>query len=201
MFKRTGEGDGSGEGLLFLPTSSLTPYARNPREHTEQQISQIMASIREFGFTAPILIDEDNMVLAGHGRLMAAQNMELEQVPCRKLVGLSQAQKRAYVIADNKMTENSKWDYDLLNIEFDDLQKDGFDLELTGFSSAELETLLGDHKDDNDNLGDPKDDDLWPSINVKVPPHVHEQWIISLSEASGDKDWEKVEWILANSGN
>lgn len=120
----------------------LFPYANNSRLHSEEQINQVCSSIKEFGFTAPILIDEENMVLAGHGRLAAAKKLNLEVVPCVRLKGLSEAQKKAYVIADNKLTENSEWDNSLLAIELQRLEELDFDLTMTGFSVEELSALM-----------------------------------------------------------
>lgn len=122
-----------------LPLDTLTPYARNSRTHSDQQIAQIAASIREFGFTNPVLVDGDGGIIAGHGRVMAAQELGMDSVPCIVLDHLTETQKRAYVIADNKLALNAGWDYDMLTVEFDELEKQGFSLELTGFSLAEIE--------------------------------------------------------------
>jgi DNA modification methylase len=121
---------------------NLIPYARNSRTHSEEQISQISASINEWGFTNPILIDVNNEIIAGHGRLLAAQKLGLEEVPCITAVGWSDAQKKAYVIADNKLALNAGWDNDMLSIEFAELKDMDFDLGLTGFDADELAKLL-----------------------------------------------------------
>jgi DNA modification methylase len=123
--------------------NKLVPYARNPRVHSKQQIAQIRASFREFGTIAPIICDETYSVLAGHGRLMAAQEEGLETINCLVVEGLTETQKRAYVITDNKMTENSDWDEELLNLEMQALQEDGFNMELTGFNEHDIAVLLG----------------------------------------------------------
>lgn len=125
-----------------IATAELIPYARNSRTHSDEQVAQIMASIREFGFTAPVLIDEANMILAGHGRQVAAIRMELETVPCLRLSHLTDAQKRAYVIADNRLALNADWDSEMLAVELSDLHADEFDMALLGFDVDELATFL-----------------------------------------------------------
>lgn len=122
--------------------STIVPYARNSRTHSDEQVAQIAASINEWGFTNPILIDIDGEIIAGHGRLMAAQKLGLDEVPCITAVGWSDAQKKAYVIADNKLAINAGWDDDMLAVEFSELQDLDFDLNLTGFNSDELAKLL-----------------------------------------------------------
>ena len=123
-----------------VPLEALVPYARNSRTHSDAQIAQIAASIREFGFTNPVLVDKDGGIIAGHGRVMAARKLGLKDVPCIALGHLTDAQKRAYVIADNKLALNAGWDEELLAVEFSDLLSEGFDLELTGFAPGETST-------------------------------------------------------------
>jgi len=125
-----------------LELGRLIPYVNNSRTHSEEQVAQVAASIREFGFTNPILIDESDSIIAGHGRLMAAQKLDLDEVPCIRLAHLSDAQKKAYVIADNKLALNAGWDDDLLALELESLKELDFDLALTGFDVDELEALL-----------------------------------------------------------
>ena len=120
----------------------LIPYARNSRTHSETQIAQIAASMREFGFTNPVLISDDETIIAGHGRILAAQTLGLDRVPCLRLSHLTEAQRRAYVIADNKLALNAGWDDDLLKLELGDLGKSGVDLSLTGFSVEEMDGLF-----------------------------------------------------------
>ena len=127
-----------------IKTSDLIPYARNSRTHSEAQTAQIAGSIKEFGFTNPVLIDADNGIIAGHGRVMAAQKLGLDEVPCIRLGYLTEAQKRAYVIADNKLALNSGWDQDMLINELRGLKEEDFDLSLTGFDDAELAELLAE---------------------------------------------------------
>jgi hypothetical protein len=125
-----------------IPIGLLAPYARNARTHSEQQIAQIAQSIQEFGFCNPVLIDSANGIIAGHGRVLAAQKLGMESVRCIRLGHLTDAQKRAYVIADNRIALSSGWDEDLLKIELGELHADEFDMSLLGFDVDELERLL-----------------------------------------------------------
>ena len=124
------------------PVADLVPSARNARTHSEEQITQIAASIGEWGWTMPILIDEQGGIIAGHGRILAAHLRGIEDVPTMTAVGWSEAKKRAYMIADNKLALNAGWDMDMLGTEFADLKLEGFDLSLTGFGDLELAGLL-----------------------------------------------------------
>lgn len=128
--------------IEYIETEKLVPYARNSRTHSDEQVQQIMGSIKEFGFTNPILVDADGLIIAGHGRTMAAQRMGIKEVPCLRLGHLTDAQKKAYVIADNKLALNAGWDDEMLRLEFADLQDADFDLSLTGFDDDELNALL-----------------------------------------------------------
>ena len=120
----------------------LIPYARNARTHSDAQIAQIAASIKEFGFLSPIVISGDNTILCGHGRFYAAQKLGLKQVPCVKEEYLTEAQKRAYIIADNQLSLNAGWDEEMLSVELSDLQEDAFDLSLLGFDEKDLAKLM-----------------------------------------------------------
>jgi DNA modification methylase len=128
--------------IELLLVSSLIPYARNSRTHSDEQVTQIAASIREFGFTNPVLIDSNGTIIAGHGRVMAAKKVGLTEVPCLRLQHLSPSQIRAYVIADNKLALNAGWDDEMLKAELLTLQEEGFNTDLTGFSDDELNALL-----------------------------------------------------------
>ena len=128
--------------IEYLALDALIPYARNSRTHSDEQVAQIAASIRELGFTNPVLIDSDGGIIAGHGRVMAARKLGLADVPCIRLAHLSEAQKRAYIIADNKLALNAGWDESLLAIELRDLEDLGYDTGLTGFDSKEIDALL-----------------------------------------------------------
>jgi len=122
----------------------LIPYARNSRTHSVAQVAQIAASIKDFGWTNPILIGADNVIIAGHARLLAAQKLGMKEVPVIVLADLTPAQRRALVLADNKLALNAGWDEDLLRMELEELESLDFDLELTGFNSIELDALLRD---------------------------------------------------------
>jgi DNA modification methylase len=128
--------------IAWRPLGALIPYARNPRTHSDAQVAQIAASIREFGWTVPLLVDGANGVIAGHGRLLAARNLGLEKVPVIELAHMSEAQRRAYLLADNQLALNAGWDKALLRLELTDLEALGFDLGLIGFAEGELERLL-----------------------------------------------------------
>jgi ParB-like chromosome segregation protein Spo0J len=132
----------AGLRIEYRSPDSLVPYSRNPRTHSEDQIAQIAASIREFGFTNPILIDSNQGIIAGHGRLAAAKELRLEKVPCIDLSHLTEEQKRAFVIADNKIALNGGWNEDLLRLELTDLKELGANLELTGFDAMELADIM-----------------------------------------------------------
>ena len=127
------------------PIAALVPYARNARTHTDTQVAQIAASIREFGFTNPVLVDGERGVIAGHGRLLAARKLGMTEVPTIGLSHLTSAQKRAYILADNRLALSAGWDDDMLRIEFGDLKAEGFDQNLTGFDPGEIASFLIDH--------------------------------------------------------
>lgn len=137
--------------IVYKKVNDLIPYINNSRTHSEEQVNQIVASINEFGFTNPLLIDEKDNIIAGHGRLLASKKLKMEEVPCIVLSGLTEAQKKAYIIADNKMALNAGWDFNLLSLELENLKELDFDLELTGFSDDEIDGLLSTNKDIEDN--------------------------------------------------
>ena len=129
-----------------IKLEKIIPYASNSRTHSDEQIAQIAASIRQFGFNNPVLIDEDSTIIAGHGRVLAASRLELKEVPCIRLVHLSDSQKKAYIIADNKIALNSGWDEELLRLELEGLT----DAEqfATGFTPDEINLLFNGWKSD-----------------------------------------------------
>lgn len=129
---------------------ALIPYARNSRTHSDAQVAQIAASIKEFGFTNPVLIDEDGGIIAGHGRTMAARKLGLDEVPCLRLAHLTEAQKKAYIIADNKLALNAGWDDEMLKIEIKELGDLDFDLSLLGFDEIELAKLFDENEEEKD---------------------------------------------------
>ena len=122
--------------------AKLIPYAANSRTHSDAQVAQIAASIKEFGWTNPILVDGDNGIIAGHGRLLAARKLGFKEVPTIELKDLTETQKKAYIIADNRLALNAGWDNEMLTIELNDLLADGFALEVLGFDPKELNALL-----------------------------------------------------------
>ena len=127
-----------------VPVADLVPYVNNARTHSDEQVAQVAASIREFGFTNPILVDEQNTIIAGHGRLAAAHKLGMDTVPTIQLEGLSEAQKKAYVIADNSLALNAGWDEAMLRLEIDELVALDFDTDLLGFDSDMLSEIMGD---------------------------------------------------------
>lgn len=145
-------------------TSELFPYINNAREHSESQVTQIASSIREFGFTNPLLIDDDGGIIAGHGRLMAAKKLEMDEVPCIVLSGLSEAKKKALILADNKLALNATWDEELLKLELESLAEMDIDIGLTGFSSDELDDLLEEFNQEEL----PNDIDDVPEVETPV---------------------------------
>jgi DNA modification methylase len=159
-------------GLLITEenTGELIPYASNSRTHSEEQITQIAASIKEFGFNNPILLDGDKGVIAGHGRLLAARKLGMDKVPTIELAHLSETKKKAYILADNKLALNAGWDMELLSLEMGDLDQEGFDLSLIGFNDDELANIFTEAHDgltDPDDVPDTPDDpvtvegDVW----------------------------------------
>ena len=130
--------------INYRATGDLIPYVNNSRTHSEAQVQQVAASIKEFGFTNPILLDDDSGIIAGHGRLLAAQKLNLDEVPTITLKGLTEAQRKAYVIADNQLALNSGWDYEALRIEVDRITELDFNISLLGFDDDFLDDLLID---------------------------------------------------------
>jgi DNA modification methylase len=124
------------------PINKLVPYARNARTHSDEQVGQIAASIREWGWTTPILVDEEGSIIAGHGRTLAAQRLKMTEVPVMVAAGWSDAKKRAYVLADNKLALNAGWDNEMLALELGEIGDLGFDLDLTGFTAEEIAALM-----------------------------------------------------------
>ena len=152
--------------------ASLVPYARNARTHSAEQVSAIAASIREWGWTNPVLVDPEGGIIAGHGRILAAQKLGLTDVPVMVANGWSTEQKRAYVLADNKLALNAGWDLELLTFELSELQSHEFDLGLTGFSTDELAKLLTEA---NEGLTDPDEIPEAPPVPISQPGDV---WIL-----------------------
>ena len=156
-----------------IGVEALIPYARNSRTHSDAQVAQIAASIREFGFTNPVLVDEANGIIAGHGRVLAARKLKMPDVPAIRLSHLTEAQKRAYVIADNKLALNAGWDIELLRLEINDLRGLEFDVALTGFSTEELDALMA--APGTEGLTDPDAIPVAPEQPIAVPGDV---WLL-----------------------
>jgi DNA modification methylase len=176
------------------PVDRLIPYARNPRTHTEEQVAQIAASIAEFGFVNPVLVGADGVIIAGHARVMAARKLGLGEVPVIVLDHLSQAQRRALVIADNRLAQNAGWDEEMLRVELEALREDDFSLDLLGFEDAEIEALLAES--DDAITGNTDDDAVpeTPEAAVTVPGDV---WLLGehrllCGDATVMTDVEKV---------
>jgi len=131
-----------------VPIDRLVPYARNARTHSKEQVLQLRSSLREFGFVNPVLCDKDMNIIAGHGRIMAAKEEGFTEVPCVFVEHLTEAQKKAYILADNRLALNAGWDEELLALEFADLKDLGFDLDLMGFDAKEIEKLFATDSDD-----------------------------------------------------
>ena len=130
-----------------IAVEMLLPYAKNSRTHSDEQVAQIAASIKEFGFNNPILIDKENTIIAGHGRLLAARRAGMDDVPCIRLEHLTDTQRKAYIIADNRLALNAGWDNEVLSLELSELLEDDFDLDLLGFEADELNALLGNEEE------------------------------------------------------
>jgi len=155
------------------PVDSLIPFARNARTHSDEQVKQIAASIREFGFNNPILIREDLTVIAGHGRLAAAKVLGLKEVPTISLAHLTPLQVRAYVLADNKLALNAGWDDEMLALELEELAIEGFDVGLTGFDELEIGALLADKTEEG-----LTDEDDVPNKNEDFVTKTGDVWVL-----------------------
>lgn len=164
------------ERIELWPVERLQPYAKNARTHSDDQVDQIAASIREFGFTNPILVDSADGIIAGHGRLMASKRLGLATVPVIVLDHLTDQQRRAYILADNKLALNAGWDNDLLAQELQDLDADGFDLDLIGFNEDELVDLLADN--DNTEPAPDVDADETPEPPAQPVSVLGDVWVL-----------------------
>ncbi|CAH0447588.1 hypothetical protein LMG10661_03655 [Ralstonia syzygii subsp. syzygii] len=159
--------------VKHCPIAALIPYCRNSRTHSDAQVAQIAASIREFGWTTPVLIDSESGIIAGHGRVLAARKLGLTEVPCIQIRDMTEAQKRAYVIADNKLAENAGWDKELLALELGELKADGFDLDLIGFDAEDLGKLL----EPDTKIGLTDDDDA-PEVAAVAVSCAGDVWVL-----------------------
>ena len=159
--------------IILQPVEALIPYARNSRTHSDEQVAQIAASIREFGFTNPVLIDAQGGIIAGHGRVLAARKLQLAEVPCLRLSHLTETQRRAYIIADNKLALNAGWDDEMLRIELAELGELGFDLDLTGFSLDEIEALMPEEIPPG-----LTDEDAVPEVQAEPVSKLGDVWLL-----------------------
>lgn len=148
--------------IQYMDTDSLIPYVNNARKHSDDQVSEIAASIKEFGFNNPILIDGRKGIIAGHGRVMAAKKLGLDKVPTIELSHLSDAQRRAYILADNRLAEKAEWDFELVQVELEALKDEDFNISLTGFD------LDADVPSDDARGGDIKEIPLQGNFGVIV---------------------------------
>lgn len=164
---KVGEKRNPSDNVQHWEIDRLIPFAKNSRTHSPEQVAQIAASIKEWGFTSPILVDETGSILAGHGRLAASRKLGLETVPVMVAEGWTDAQKRAYVIADNKLALNAGWDMDLLKLEISELGDQNFDLELLGFDEIELATLF-DENPEEDEEKDLKEESYNEVFNIII---------------------------------
>ena len=178
------------------PIDRLIPYIRNARTHSDAQIAQVAASIAEFGFVNPVLVGADGVIIAGHARLLAARKLKMAEVPVIVLGHLTEAQRRALVLADNKLALNAGWDEEMLRVELQDLEVNGFNLDLIGFSAEELEIILADPEGTNEGLTDQDAVPEAPETAVTVPGDV---WTLGEHRLlCGDAtQMEAVEKVLA----
>lgn len=167
--------------IITLPVAALRANSKNVRTHPLSQVAQIAASVKEFGFTNPLLVDEDDMVIAGHGRLDAAKEIGLKEVPCIRLSWLTDEQKRAYAIADNQIALNSGWDIELLSQEIRELESDDFNLDLTGLGREFIDEVLGEIED------------------IEIVDHFNEKFSVSI-ECDDMAQYEAVRALLGISG-
>lgn len=180
--------------ITVRPLEALIPYARNSRTHSDDQIAQIAASIREFGWTNPVLVDEANGIIAGHGRVLAARQLGMTEVPCIELAYLTEAQKRAYVIADNKLALNAGWDDDMLRAELDALRLSDFDLGLLGFGADEVAALFADGVEND------RDPDAVPALGDEAVSKLGDVWILGPHRVMCGSSLETDAWAALMDG-
>jgi DNA modification methylase len=180
--------------VVTWPVEKLIPFARNARTHSDEQVAQIAASIAEFGWTNPILAGADGIVIAGHARLLAARKLRLTEVPVIVLDHLTDTQRRALVLADNRLALNAGWDEEMLRVELESLKEDAFNLDLVGFTDEELENLLAEPEKANDGL---TDEDAVPEEQEKIVTVLGDVWVMGehrllCGDATQVADVEKV---------
>jgi DNA modification methylase len=161
--------------VQFWPIDKLIPYARNARTHTDEQVAQVAASIAEFGWTNPILVGKDGIIIAGHARLAAARKLQMTEVPVIVLDHLTETQRRALVLADNKLALNAGWDEDMLRVELESLKEDDFNIDLVGFTDEEIEEILAGPEETRTGL---TDDDDAPEPQEQVVTVAGDVWVL-----------------------
>ena len=178
------------------PVEKLIPYARNARTHSEEQVAQVAASITEFGWTNPILVGGDGVIIAGHARLLAARKLRLREVPVIVLDHLSETQRRALVLADNRLALSAGWDEEMLRVELESLKEESFDLDIVGFTAEELEAILAGPEETRDGL---TDEDAVPDEQEAVVSAAGDMWVMGEHRLlCGDStQMEAVEKVLA----
>jgi ParB-like chromosome segregation protein Spo0J len=169
-----------------LAVADLIPYARNSRTHSDEQIVQIAASITEFGFTNPVLVGADNDIIAGHGRVLAARRLGIDEVPCIRLGHLSEAQKRAYVLADNQLALKSGWDDGKLLSELQAVMESGIDLDSIGFTDEDLDALAASLDVDDETANEAKPEKLPKAIQLEP---TREYCVVLCAD---DEEWEAI---------
>ena len=172
--KTDGQHHAGALAIQYRNIDSLIPYINNARTHSDEQVAQIAASIKEFGWTNPVLVDGDNGIIAGHGRVQAARTINLTSIPVIELHGLSDAQRRAYILADNRLAENATWDTDLFPLEVQELAALNFNLSLVGLSEFEMKYILNPDAGDAPNEFKDIDPDL-DQFNHECPK-CHYEW-------------------------
>ena len=178
--------------VTYLPLDELKPDQRNSRKHTDAQIAQVAASIKEFGWTNPILIDERKGIIAGHARYAAAQLNGEKTVPTITLTGLTKAQKRAYLIADNKLSLQASWDTDILLSELDELLGEGFDPSLIGFTDAEIEELRKGWEPDEELAYEPKEGEEVGRVLIMCRPRDVTKVFVAVEKFVEGQSWKEV---------
>lgn len=174
--------------IVYRPLQELSPYAHNARTHSTEQVAQLVESIKQFGWTNPVLIDEKGEIIAGHGRVMAAEMLKMDSVPVIVLSGLTDEQKKAYRLADNRLPMNAGWDEDLLRMELSDLINADFDVSLTGFIPTEIDELLTDVLPGTGNEEEPY------TTKIDTPVYAPSCVKISLMGASHKRIHHQVTW-------
>ena len=189
-----------------LPLDSIQEYDKNPNFHSEKHVSEIVASIKEFGFTNPILVDEENMIIAGHGRYKAAKVLDYEMAPCVILRGLTDVQKKAYVIADNALPKGAVWDQALLEAELEFLESEEFDLDILGIDYIDLDEFEPDnindgHANDPENNVKKRDTKLQiGEYNIPIPREVYQKWNDEIRLDVGFEKKDIIEEIVRRLG-